>query len=229
MGDAEKNLEIVAQNERFNEWMFNEIKPFVKGDVLEVGSGIGTISKRLVRDFDNVCLTDISDEYISNLKKFRKAKVTKLNLEKLSDFKKFKEESFDSIVCLNVLEHVKDDLFSVKQMKKLLKKNGKMVILVPAHKFLYNELDKAVLHHKRYDKKDILELGKKSGLKIDKLFYFNAFSILGWFVNGTLLKKRNVSEGAMGLLDKLVPIFRFIEKCILFRRIGLSLIVVFRK
>jgi len=234
MQDGEENLEIVGQYDRFNDWMFEEIADDVQGDVLEVGSGLGTISQRILhhKKTKKVVLTDISKNYVSRLKKKftqKNVKVTSLDLGRAADFKKFKKNSFDTIVCLNVLEHVKDEVFAMENMKELLRKNGKIIILVPAYSVLYNELDKAVLHFKRYHKKDIKHLEKRVGMSVVKMFHFNFFSIFGWFLNGTVLKKGTVSTGAMGLLDTCIPLFKLFEKYILRKTIGLSLIAIFQK
>ena len=234
MQQGEENLEIISKLDRFNDWMFDEIHDYVKGNILEVGSGIGTISARILRkkDVEKVILTDVSNIYISRLKKKfndKNTKVTKLDLGNLNDFKKLKKDSFDTIVCLNVLEHVKEDLLAIKNMKSLLKKNGKLILLVPAYKFLYNELDMAVLHYRRYSKKDLVNLSKKSDFNIKKMFYFNFVSIFGWFINGGLLGKREVNETAAGFLNKFIPVVKFIEKYIIFRKMGLSLIAIYEK
>jgi 2-polyprenyl-3-methyl-5-hydroxy-6-metoxy-1,4-benzoquinol methylase len=168
-----ENLEIVSQNNPFNNWMYDEILPGLKGDILEVGSGIGTFSEKIIRDFplSHITLTDISLAYVKRLeKRFSKSNnnnddddnnisICKLDLNCKEDYDKIGYERFDSIIAINVLEHVENDIYALQQLHKLLKNGGMLIILVPCHKFLYNIIDKKIGHLRRYSKKD-LELQK---------------------------------------------------------------------
>jgi SAM-dependent methyltransferase len=230
---TDENLEIVGTKDNFNDWMFDEIKQYVSGDTLEVGSGKGTFSKRLLtlNSLNSLVLSDISKEYISDLNsKFSSSsKTILLDIGKEKDLKNLVKGSFDTIVCLNVLEHVKGDLEALKNLYLLLRKNGKLIILVPSYNWLYNSLDKSVLHYRRYNKKYLFNLIKNTNFKIENYFYFNAISIFGWFVNGLFSKDGNVNENGMGLLNKIVPVAKFIDKYIFFKKIGLSKIVILKK
>ncbi len=237
MQDNQQNLEIVADNEKFNDWMYSEIKPFIKGDILEVGSGLGTFSRRIIQDFldkaEKIMLSDIDPRYLKNLESTfqnQKVKVRKIDLAKAEDFTQLIEtgQKFETIICLNVLEHVKDDVLALDNLHKVLRPNGQIILLVPAHKFLFNSLDEAVLHFRRYTKEELFSKVGQTKLQISNIFHFNIIAILGWFINGTIFKKRVLSVPAFSFFNKLVPFFRFVERKILFRFTGLSIIAILK-
>ena len=120
-------LETVSNSENFNNWMYEEIFPGLKGDILEIGSGQGAYSKRIIKDFpeSSITLTEIAPSYLKNLEKEFSSKnvnISKLDLNCKTDFENIGYEKFDSIFGLNVLEHVKDDEFALNQLHKMLKK-----------------------------------------------------------------------------------------------------------
>ena len=230
-----ENLEIVLQNKRFNNWMYNEILPGLKGDILEVGSGIGTFSEKIIRDLplSRITLTDISLPYVKKLEeRFSKSNnnnsknnisTCKLDLNCKADFEQIGYEKFDSIVAINVLEHVEDDIFALQQLHKMLKKEGMLIILVPCHKFLYNIIDTNVGHFRRYEKKDLESKIRKARFTIERMFYFNMLGIIGWYINGNLAKSPKINGNASKLLDKMVPLLKYAEK-MTGKKIGLSLV-----
>ncbi len=225
-------LEIMDGSDRFTEWMYEQIKPYLKGRILEIGSGTGTYSRKLFRDFPNtsIILSDLDDEYVHKLETtFEKERpeTYKINLEKKEDFDQVKD--FDSAFALNVLEHVEHDVAALQNIYNNMNSGGTLVILVPAHKFLYNCIDIGLDHFRRYDKKEFQQKVSQTKFTIKKMFYFNSLSIPGWYWNGTILKNPIISQNLMKVLNKLVPILRFIEKYILRKKIGISLVVVMKK
>ena len=109
-----ENLELLSQTRRFNDWIYEQILPPLKGGVLEVGSGIGTFSEKIIRDLpnSNIIITDFSSHYVKQLEQnfcnSGKNNVSsyKLDLNCKEDYEKIGFEKFDSIVAINVLEHV---------------------------------------------------------------------------------------------------------------------------
>ncbi len=224
-----ENLEAISYSHRFNKWMYGEVLPGLYGDILEVGSGIGTFSEILANDFPNSCLTltDVSDKYIENLKKKyqnnKNITIHKLNLNNHTDYERIGYGQFDSIMAINVLEHVENDEFALAQLYNMLKDKGTLVVLVPCHKVLYNVIDKNIGHFRRYTKKDLENKISKSGFDIDRMFYFNAIGIIGWYLNGNLFKKSQVNGNGLKVLDILVPLLKRTER-IAGKRVGLSLV-----
>lgn len=227
-------LEAIAKADKFNEWMFKTIQPYIKGDVLEIGSGIGNISSFILQSAGSVTLSDIDGGYCNILKnKFsgQKNLVSVLSID-LVDQKfdsKFQHlfDSFDSIIALNVVEHIENDDLAIKNCKKLLRQNGNLIILVPAFTQLYNSFDESLGHYRRYT---IKQMNSLIGNHLQPVHsqYFNFAGIFGWFISGSILKKKNISSSQMMLYNKLVPVFRLTDK-ILFNRVGLSVIVIAQK
>ncbi len=179
--EGDKTLEIFSDVNNFNDWMYSEIRPFLSGDILEVGSGIGNFSCKVIQDFPdrNIVLSDIDQNYVDLLKdKYESERVSsiKFDLGNSKDFEKIRN-NFDSVFAVNVLEHVEEDIAALKNIHKILKIGGRFVILVPAHKFLFNPIDEAYGHFRRYTKTEILEKAEQARFKTIELHYFNFFSI----------------------------------------------------
>lgn len=229
-----QNHLVVAKSHNFTEWLYGEIKPYIKGNILEVGSGLGTYSGKIVRDFDKnkIWLSDVDPIDLENLKnKFASSpniSVVKIDLNKESDYRQILPR-VDTIVALNVLEHLKDDISVLNNLYDKLTDGGNLIIIVPAHKFLFNNLDVITGHYRRYDREEILKKISKAKFAIKKCFYFNFTAIFGWYVNGNILKKSQINYTAMNLYNKIIPFFRFFEKKILRRKLGISLIVIASK
>jgi len=196
---------------RYNVWMYEQIASAVGEDVLEVGSGIGNLSVFL-QDRRRVCLTDVSPGYLDILAE-RFASRPQVSVHAWDLGKPvppaLETQRFDTIICLNVLEHIEDDRSALDRMRSLLKPDGRLALLVPAHPFLYNGFDAGLDHYRRYSKHGLKRLLTESGFRTRRLEYFNALGALGWFVNGTLLRKTLLPTGQMGLFDKLVPLLKF--------------------
>jgi len=214
-----------------NRWVFEQIKPYLGKDVLEVGSGIGNISQFLVHPKKKLILTDIKEEYLSFLRKRFAANqnvtVFACDIARRSSCKKLLVKN-DTVICINVLEHIKNDNQALKNIYKMLKKNGRLVLVVPALKILYGSLDKKLGHFRRYQKKELVKKLKRQNFKIEKVCYHNFVSSFGWFINSRLLNKEIMSVFQVKLVDKFIPYFAKIEKEVKIP-FGLSLIVIARK
>ncbi len=224
-------LEAIAGAPRFNEWMYRTTSKNLSGRILEIGSGIGNISEYYLADKRDLVLSDIRDNYCDYLKqKFGdhpncKA-VVKIDLVHPNFEEEYKDllKTFDGLFALNVVEHIKEDTQALVNAKKLLRKGGRMVILVPAYQFLYNQFDKALDHYRRYSKSHLKKVFVDADVNIVRSQYFNFAGIFGWYVSGQILKKKIIPQGQMKLYNSLVPIFKIADKVIL-NQIGLSVIV----
>jgi 2-polyprenyl-3-methyl-5-hydroxy-6-metoxy-1,4-benzoquinol methylase len=227
-------LNVIAEADKFNEWMYSTIMPYTKDNVLEIGSGIGNISAFFIRDGASICLSDIRDNYCHYLtKRFSKERsvtgILKMDLVDKDFDNKFSYlfNSFDSIFALNVVEHIADDDLAIRNCKKLLKLGGNLIILVPAYQWLFNKFDKELEHYRRYTKKTLKKL-IGNYLEVTHSRYFNSPGILGWFLSGSILQKKVIPSSQMRLYNKLVPLFKLADKAT-FNQVGLSVIVVGRK
>lgn len=225
-------LDVIASAGRFNQWMYQTIAPFCTGEILEIGSGVGNISQFFIRNNQSIVLSDIRLNYRTILKEkfgLDGQKVLEIDIAHPNFGQTYPEllGNFDSIFCLNVVEHIKDDELAIANMVRLLKPGGILTVLVPAHQALYNGFDVTLEHFRRYHKKSLTALMSKHGRLIDA-FYFNAMGILAWFISGSLFKNKSIPEGEMKLFNHLVPVFALIDK-MTFRKIGLSVICVVEK
>lgn len=220
--------------DRFNEWMFEAIRPYISGKTLEIGSGIGNISAILVRHQLPLYVSDHTDEYIERLQKRFAATdqvkgVLSIDLAE-KDFDAVHAGivgTFDTVFALNVIEHIEDDHLAILNCYKLLKPGGRMVVLVPAWPALYNRLDKGLEHYRRYSSTTLRQL-LSGPFTVTEMKYFNLAGIGGWWVTGTLLKRKVIGEGRARVYNRLVPLFRLVDR-LSFHRMGLSLVAVGEK
>lgn len=230
---GKQNLSNTDKANLFVDWMYSEIKPFFKGNILETGSGVGTYSKKIAIDYSDsqIILSDIDSEYVQKLNDIYSSnpniKAISLDLNKLTDFEKI-DKKIDSVIALNVLEHVENDIAALKNIYKLLEPGGRFIVLVPAHKFLFNCVDISLSHFRRYTKKDLLDKISHTKFRVNKIFYFNFAAIIGWYINGNIFKNK-ISEGSVSLFNKFVPFFKFFEKYIIRKKVGISLIAILEK
>jgi 2-polyprenyl-3-methyl-5-hydroxy-6-metoxy-1,4-benzoquinol methylase len=231
---GQKTLEAISRADRFNEWMYDTIRPYCHGNILEVGSGIGNISSFFVQNNFQITLSDVDDQYLKTLKN---KYVTRGNVKEIilldlehADFEnayKDKQNFFDTVFLLNVLEHTRDDNKAVHNCKYLLKTGGTLIILVPAYSWLYARLDKALSHYRRYNLQNLKSIFKSEQLTIRKQFYFNATGILGWLY-GKVFRLSLVPSTEMKVYDKIVPFGKLVDKIVL-GKIGLSAIIIGEK
>lgn len=229
-----QTLEVIAEADQFNEWMFQTIAPFCNGKILEIGSGIGNISKFFIEEKKDIVLSDIRSNYCDYLaRKFvltDQNLIRNLNLTDPDISSRFGEllGTFDTVFALNVVEHIEEDALAISNCVKFLKPGGMLVILVPAYKFLYNTFDKELGHYRRYTRTGLSEIIKNAGLRIRKAQYFNAVGMLGWLVSGKLQRNKTIPSGQMKFYNSLVPVFKLMDK-IIFNQTGLSVIVIGQK
>jgi len=226
----EKNLETMSKATNYNRWMFSNLSRYIGKNVLEIGGGIGNMTRLLLPGRKLVVSTDITGYNLRILKSRFKNRRSffAVNTDISKDTAHLRRFSFDTVVCINVLEHIEKDVAALKNMNSLLNKGGKLVLLVPAFSALYGTIDKADGHHRRYDKKKTIKKVEAAGFEVMKCFYMNLPGFFGWFYHGRVLKAGLHPEGDISLFDKLVPIFSFFER-ILHPPFGLSLVVIARK
>lgn len=232
---GEDILQTLSNANKFNRWMYETIKPYCKGKILEIGSGIGNISSFFIRDGSPIMLTDLRQRYCAQLEASFTGQAAYLgamvmNLIDDAFDEKFKAHfnSYDTVFALNVVEHIHDDTSAIRNCYKLLKEGGHLIILVPSYDALYNKFDKELGHYRRYTKAKLSSLISSNNFEVLHQQYFNFMGIFGWYVSGQLLKKDSIAKGQIRLYNALVPCFKLIDKMI-FNYLGLSTIVVGRK
>jgi len=225
---GEETLSKMNALEKFNEYIYKTIKPYLGQKILEVGAGTGNITRYLLQAGETIA-TDISPQYVERLKiefssydGFR-AFVWDVTSPPLSEIK---SEKIDTIVCLNVLEHVEDDRKALRNMHEVLSPAlGTLVLLAPAHKLLFGPIDECLGHFRRYEKKDLCGLLEDAGFDIVKCMDFNFFGFFGWLLNSRVLKRKRLPTGQLALYNLLAPLLLGVEKT-LKPPIGLSLLAI---
>jgi len=213
-----ETLEVLSQAKKFNRWMYETIRPHCSGKVLEIGSGIGNISEYFFEEGFDITLSDYENSYFPLLRQKFEGKIN-FNGIHLMDFsdkdlaKKFPDliEKFDTVFALNVVEHIEDHVQALENAGKMLKKGGKVIILVPAFQSLYNSFDEQLEHFRRYTGKSLKALLEVAGFDVVHSQYFNFMAILGWFFSGKVLKKRIIPNNQLKLFNALVPVWRILD------------------
>jgi SAM-dependent methyltransferase len=206
-----KDLEAMSFAKNYHKWILAEFFPYLGSSVAEVGAGVGSFS------------TLVLGTNISSLVAFEPSQnMYPLLQEALSNDKRAKAindffgrantgKLFDSILYVNVLEHIEDDASELANARDSLNPKGHLLIFVPALPWLYSELDRQVGHFRRYMKKDLVELIRRSGFSVVKARYFDVAGIIPWYINFVLLKN-SISGGSVSLYDRLVvPAMRLME------------------
>ena len=229
--DGMSTLEAIAGAPRFNEWMYKVTSSRLTGRILEIGSGIGNISEQYLKEGRKLMLSDIRENYCNYLAQQFEQEPTCVGVRLLDlvhpDFDvAYAEllESFDGVFALNVVEHIADDVLAIANAKKLLKKGGRLVILVPAYQTLFNEFDRALEHYRRYTEGSLKTAFEKNNFQIVHSQYFNVAAIAGWWFSGNVLKNKTIPVGQMKIYNMLVPIFKIVDKLV-FNQVGISVIV----
>jgi len=224
-------LQRFSKANRFNEWMFQTLSPYLKGDVLEIGSGIGNLSDFFLKQHIRLTASEINSYYCEILsKRFLGhpclAEVRQLNIEwdNQSGILNDLAGRFDTVVALNVIEHIRDHDLAIQNCRLLLKKGGTLVVLVPSYPILYNSLDKALAHYRRYTGKSLQAVLEKNGLRVIKKMHFNLGGVFGWALAG-LMRKKILPEGQLRWYNRLVPLWKTMDN-IFFHSIGLSVIQI---
>jgi len=212
------SLLLLSKRFNYNRWIYNNIKDFIGDNILEVGAGIGNITDFIIFK-QTLTLIDINPDYINYLREkyaFLDPSNFSAHHVDVQDIQSspLNGKKFDTIICLNILEHLENDRLAVENMSSLLLPGGRLIILIPALKSLYGSMDISFEHRRRYNKKDLKMLIRGRNLKIVRLYYMNFPGLLGWFVNGRILKKKELPENQTKLFDKLVPFMSIAEKCI---------------
>lgn len=225
-------LESISGADKFNRWMYETIRPFCKGRILEIGGGIGNISQCFLAEGKELVVTELQEEYCDIIRKRfagneNLKEVIALDIVDPEFETKYRTffGTFDTVFALNVVEHIADDRKAIANCKKLLKPGGNLIILVPAFQSLFNHFDTALGHFRRYTAKTLLPVFEANQLPVVHCQYFNLIGMAGWWVSGSLLRKKVIPEGQMKLYNFFVPVFRIIDK-ITHKWLGLSVIMV---
>lgn len=224
-------LETMSGAENFNARVHGFVAPYVGKRVLEVGIGVGTFTEKILPGCDEVVGVDVVDEFLDAARKrfAGEKKLTVARADMGAGIPPFlKGRVFDTIVCMNVLEHIEDDARALRGFFTLLSPGGRAVLVVPQYPWLYGALDANDGHFRRYTRPELLGKMTEAGFQIERQACFNLTGMLGWFVNGRILKRKELPQGQMKLYDRIAP-FLFWAESLIGPPAGLSLLMVGRR
>ena len=226
---GERTLRIIAKAGRYNRFVYEQYKRHLGDDVIEIGAGVGNVSRFLL-DRRRLVLTETDPRYLESLRAAYKGwgyvDVRPLDIVEPKDANELWGR-FDTAVCLNVVEHLADDAAAMRHIARLVKPGGRVVVIVPAHRWLYGTLDEGLDHKKRYERAELEELLRGAGLEPLEARYLNPVAIPGWLFNGRLLRRSTIPGLQIGLFDRLTPLVRLSSSWNL--PFGLSLLAVARR
>ncbi len=225
------DLEIMARANNYRNWMYRRVAPYVGARVLEVGAGIGNFTELLLGR-ELVVATDKFPLCVDYLRRRLGAqlKAAPLVLDLAAPpTAALKPYGFDTIICMNVLEHVEDDLRALRFMHEVLVAGGRAIILVPAFQFLYGTVDRAIEHHRRYTRKSLLPRMRAAGFDVEAAFYMNVVGMAGWFWNNRVRRTSEENPAQIALFDRFIAPWAERVERLLPPPFGLSLIAIGRK
>ena len=205
------------------EWLYDIIAPALGSSILEVGSGVGVISKFLVARGQPVILTDHQQSYLDYLQmRFGDAPhISRRVLDLTSSHYDLGGRVVDTVVCVNVLEHLQDDRRVLRAMREVLAPGGTLILQVPNYPALYGSLDEVYGHFRRYTRAMLTERLSEAGFRIIWMRNFNPLGIPGWFVSAKILRAQQINVNALRLYNLLVPLARRLDFLSHFGGLGL--------
>jgi SAM-dependent methyltransferase len=221
--DLTPDLEALADLENYPQWIVDEIKPYLGARLAEIGAGIGTITKRIA-DGHLQHLPEARLEAFEPAGNLYRRLQEQLNhsypelvgngrLVATRGYFESSPERYDTVIMINVLEHIEEDQATLQQVFRSLTPDGRVVVFVPALSWLYSPYDKAVGHYRRYEKEQLEGLFKKSGFELLKAKYLDCLGMLPWYLFYVLGRSQSMNRDLAQLYDRwVVPVTRWIEE-----------------
>jgi len=200
------DLQVMADAVNYRRWIFSHIGGHIGNRVVELGAGIGNMTelmsdRELVVAVDNhrPCIEFMKDRFSGSLN------IMPLEIDISGGLPpELVRFSPDTIVCINVLEHLADDAGVLDSMFRVLGESGSLVLVVPAFSFLFGSIDRVVGHYRRYGKKELRSKLTAAGFSVSDLFYMNSLGVAGWFLNNRVLKLGAESTAQVKVYDRLI-------------------------
>lgn len=214
-----RDLEAMAFAENYHRWILDLFAPHLGTRLVEVGAGTGAFSELILRRGpESLSLVEPSGDMYRILRgrvagAGAGTRVSTYN----STFARVADEIAgagrpDSIIYVNVLEHVAEDEAELEAVRRTLSDGGRVFIFVPALRWLYGSFDEQVGHVRRYTRAELEEKCRRAGFRVLTSGYFDFVGILPWWVKYRLLRSRKMEAGAVRFYDKfVVPAVRLAE------------------
>ena len=211
---------------RFNVWMGDALRPYVGNRVLEIGAGIATLTNQFIPR-ELYVASDINPNYLHYLRSYSVGKpyfrVMRIDASERKDFDGL-DEMFDTVVMVNVLEHVPDGPQALVNLRSALEPGGRVIIVVPQNPALSGTLDEALEHRERYLIDELKQSLDASGFHVEKVFDFNRTAVPGWWLTGKLLRRTKFSRLQLKVFDTIMPLVKRVDRLVPWS--GLSLVAI---
>jgi len=208
-------LDALAGARRFNRWLADALQPHIGQRVLETGAGIGNLTRILSPRRELYIAGDIDPEYLARLRaRFQhrpNMEVRHCDLSHAADFEEL-AGAVDSVVCVNVLEHIEDEMAGLRNIYTALRPGGRAIVLVPHGQGVYGSLDKALGHFRRYSREELQRKMELAGFRVERIVDFNRISYPAWYVTGRVLGRKTISRFQLRIFDSLVWLWRRIDR-----------------
>ncbi len=209
-GETLRRMEEAAN---YNAWLLERAMPHLGKRVLDVGAGIGTFSARIADGREIVAL-EPDPAFVPGLRErfARRPNVEVVAREVAALQPESLPEPFDTVVCFNVLEHIRDDLGTMRHLYGLIRPGGSLLVLVPAHPVAFGSLDVILGHERRYRRRVLAERLRAAGFETPTVRYVNPVGAVGWLVASRVLRRKQIPAAPLRLFDGLVPLLRLLDR-----------------
>ncbi|HLJ69581.1 MAG TPA: methyltransferase domain-containing protein [Chloroflexota bacterium] len=218
----------LAGAENYNRWIYSQIAPYIGQRILDVGCAIGNITQFYV-DREKIIGLDVVQEELEVASQRFAGKNFEAHRVDVSSplLLQFKDERLDTAVCLNVLEHVENDVHALVNMRDVLMPGGHICLLVPVNPWLFGPMDAIDHHFRRYTRRELNAKLAEARLEVVHQRYFNLLGIPAWLFTNRVLRRSMAAPVQYSLYDSIVPVLSAIERA-LPPPAGLSLVTVCR-
>jgi glycosyltransferase involved in cell wall biosynthesis len=227
--EGHSTLESLRMAESVNRWVLDQFDGHIGSHVLEAGAGIGNLTSHLI-DRPRLGVIDIDRFYTRALEQrfghLENVNIVDGDLELRGTYERFGGGELDTVLCVNVLEHLDRPDEALARFREVLGPGGKALLLVPAHQWLYSEADRALEHRQRYEVDGFRRLVEDAGFEVLELKEFNRLGVFGWWGN-KVLGRSGVSGAQARLFAFLLPFAKVLER--IEPLPGLSLVAVARR
>lgn len=227
-------LEVLAETFHYQKWIEDQFHPYLRGRIMEIGAGIGTMAKRWLTYADELHLVEPAKNLFhflrENFHAFTNVSLHHGNLEEtLSQNPDLASMAFDAVIMVNVLEHIENDAQVLKLIYRMLRPGGYLLIFVPAMPALYGSLDEKFGHYRRYTKAGLVTVCGKAGYEITHSRYFDIFGAFPWWLINRVFHSSALNPRMAKLYDRLVVPFARHAENVITPPFGKNLVLVGRK
>lgn len=222
----EKRLLIDKQDR----WLIDLVSPYLGQRVLEVGCGWGNVLRLIDDRVSEIVAIDVDPESVEQVRSmYGDNSSVSVQVGDICDASTVDSlgSGYDSVLSVNVLEHIEDDTRALLNMKRLIRPHGYLLLVVPAHPALYNQMDESIGHYRRYRKSEFAKRMTDLGCEVVEMRYVNALGAIGWALAGRVFRKETAPSGQLRLMNALIPSLRWCESLVK-PPFGTSLVAVLR-